>query len=455
VALSALSRLSSQDFLKTAWGELNQSNPASKGVDGVSIEQFRQKLESNLEGISLQLKAKSYRFQPLKPVAIPKDRLDPSRGTRELRIPTIRDRVVLKALQLALKDILSAYDAPFSHAYRKKYGVESALSQIESYARVYPYAVEADIKSYFDDVPVDRLYAAMEATIRKTSMLPLIKDALSVESQSSWKEAGADEEDAVFGHNHKGIPQGSAVSPLLANFYLAPFDAAMTARGVRLVRYADDLVMFAKSQDEAVKSFEAAREMLAGMGLGIHPLGGADAKSKIRHLVREGLDCLGYRVEQGKVLPGIKTLRRFRAEVQELTDSSTVGKGYKGAPRGLRDDSIVSRCLSLRNKVEGKAASLRRCDECPQIDELDLYIRQRFLGLFQACGLDLAALSGRSQIKLGLPRFKKIWKSKKAGVKVHRASPEVLDAGAADWASKIGKNIERIALKSLVAPAMN
>lgn len=443
---NAFHRLSSFEFLKASWGELNKANPASKGVDGISIDQFKQDLDANIESISASLRSTSFKFQPLRLVSIPKDRLNPAKGTRELRIPTIRDRVVLKALQRILKLDLEKFEAPFSHAYRRNFSVETALAQIDALSRQYPYAVEADIKSYFDEIPIESLQVAIKSIFKKHTLQPLIDAALHIEQEIPASDADATAEEAIFGYE-KGIPQGSAVSPVLANFYLAPFDWTMVNAGVPMVRYADDLVLFASTVEEAKAHYVRASECLKQMGLGLHPLDAPNAKSSIRHLRREGLETLGYRLEQGRILPGTKTIARFRAEVSEITDPRTVGKGFRGASRRMREDSVLSRCHALRLKVDGKAASLRQCEDCPQLDQLELFVRSGFIKLFMACGLDISNLNDNNLTMLGLPRFKKAWESKRRPPKPPLLISDLVTRADA-WTKNSARPIKRILNKT-------
>ena len=114
----------------------------------------------------------------------------------------------------------------------------------------------------------------------------------------------------------------------------------------------------------------------------------------------------------GAILPGSKAMRKFKYELKELSDPKTIGKGVRRRKQGLRFDTVMSRAQLLLQKLQGKAAAFRLCKECPQIDEMDRMAKESFMKIFEACDLSLRSMSGRNQIKLGIPRFKKLWKIK-------------------------------------------
>ena len=124
---SALHELARVKTLHSAWNGLNRSNPSSRGSDGVTILDFSRDLTKNLKALSSELHNNRFSFLPLRPVNIPKDRLNPARGTRTLKIPSIRDRVVLKALQEFVTPTLEKFNAPFSFAYQGEKNVEMAI----------------------------------------------------------------------------------------------------------------------------------------------------------------------------------------------------------------------------------------------------------------------------------------------------------------------------------------
>jgi hypothetical protein len=323
---------------------------------------------------------------------------------------------------------LKKFNAPLSFAYQEDKNVERAVAEILELSRKYRFAVEADIKSYFDQIPVKSLSDALFRILNQPSLRPLIEAALEVETEiiDTSGESSAD----YFKDDPRGIPQGSALSPTLANYYLAPLDYLMAEAGIPTIRYADDLVFFAETEDKALEAFGIAAGALRALGLDLHPLEeGKTSKSKLRDLKMEGLESLGYRVEQGRIQPGSKFVRRMTDEIREITNPASVGVGFKGAPTTWTEDTVLSRAYYLRKKVEGKAAAIRLSEECPQIMDIDRILVEGFYNLFTASGIDLKAVPEHALKRLGIPGFKEIWEKKHLSVPAARVSEKSIS----DW----------------------
>ena len=206
-----------------------------------------------------------------------------------------------------LSPTLEKFNSPCSYAYRKKWkdrdwGIEPAALEIVRLSQIHPIAVEADIQSYFDTVPRQRLLDAVRKALPRTSLNRLLAHALKIDT-----DLRANEKKPLFGRSDlflvlMNAEFQSALSPLLANFYLAPFDFVVAAHKIDMVRYADDLVLFADSMEKAQVVYDPfAKRVLQRLGLDIHPLGtGDDAKSRKRDMKIEGLECLGYRFCYGR-----------------------------------------------------------------------------------------------------------------------------------------------------------
>ena len=146
----------------------------------------------------------------------------------------------------------------------------------------YVYVVDADLKSYFDTIPHERLLNRLRERIADERMLRLIETFLRagiLDGLQEWEpEAGA--------------PQGAVLSPLLSNIYLNPLDHQMAAQGVEMVRYADDFVILCRSQAEAEQALAQVRQWCEAEGLTVHP-----TKTRIVDVRTEGFDFLGYRFQ--------------------------------------------------------------------------------------------------------------------------------------------------------------
>src|SRR5215510_5768652 len=267
------------DVLQEAWRQV-KTNKGAPGVDGESIEGIVSRGEEGLMlgRLQKQLRAKSYRFHPVRRVDIPK----PKGGTRPLGIATVKDRVVQTAMKLVLEPIFEADFHDCSYGYRPRRDAKQASVAIREdlYARAWG-VVEIDFRSYFTTIPHDKLLILIKQRVVDGSMLRLIKQSLKVEIAYQ----GMVEPTAV------GVSQGSPISPLYSNIYLNLLDQVWHKRGypeklgASLHRYADDAILVCRrSAEQALQAFEA---IATRMALTINR-----DKTRITKLT-EGFDFLG------------------------------------------------------------------------------------------------------------------------------------------------------------------
>jgi RNA-directed DNA polymerase len=286
-----------------------RANQGAAGGDGVTVAQFTEHAGTWLQQLSQDLRAKTYQPQPVRRVLIPK----PGGGQRPLGIPTVRDRIVQQALLQILGPIFEAKFSTRSHGFRPERGCHTALAVVDQAIRHgYTWVVDADLERFFDTVDHDLLLDALNAEVADGSVLRLIRHIL---------QAGVSLPDVRESEpTELGTPQGGPLSPLLANVYLHAFDVEMTAAGYGLVRYADDFVVFAKSEREAQAALELARKILAGpLRLVLHP-----EKTRVVS-VAHGFEFLGYHyfhdAQRGVLRKEVrgKSVQRFRAALRLRT----------------------------------------------------------------------------------------------------------------------------------------
>jgi len=241
-------KISRDDILAHAWAQC-RSNKGASGVDGkefADIETYG--VERWLGELALALKEEKYRPDAIRRVFIPKA----NGKMRPLGISTLRDRVCMTAAMLVLDPIFEADLPPEQYAYRQGRNAQQAVTDVkDALFRNHPEVVDADLADYFGSIPHAELMRSLARRIVDKRVLHLIK---------MWLECAVEETDdrgrtirtTVAKDSGHGIPQGSPISPLLANLYMRRFVLAWKRLGLerllgsKIVTYADDLVILCR-----------------------------------------------------------------------------------------------------------------------------------------------------------------------------------------------------------------
>lgn len=237
--------------LSSAFQQVKE-NHGCAGVDGVSIGEFEDDLPKNLSILENELKHKTYSPFPLLKIVV-----DKGNGEgRALCIPTVKDRVAQTAILHVIEPVLEKEFEDCSFAFRKGRSVRQAVYKIKAYYEAgYKWVVDADIDAFFDSVEHELLLQKVKKYINDEDIVRLIE---------SWVKAEVWDGNELT-VTEKGIPQGSPVSPILANLFLDELDEAMLKNGQKYVRFADDFLVLCKSPEKAKQSLEFTNETLDKM----------------------------------------------------------------------------------------------------------------------------------------------------------------------------------------------
>jgi RNA-directed DNA polymerase len=304
-----------------------RANDGAPGVDRRRFEDIEAYgLDRWLDELAADLKARTYRPQPVRRVFIPK----PDGKQRPLGIGSIRDRVAQMAVVLVTEPIFEADLEPEQHAYRPQRSALDAVRLVERLVRSgHTEVVDADLSGYFDSIPHAELMKSVSRRISDSRVLRLLK---------MWLEAPAEETDGK-GNRHRttrnkdqgiGSPQGSPISPLLANIYMRRFIKGWKTGGhekrlkARIVNYADDFVICCRgTADEAMN---AMRAMMSKLKLTVN-----EQKTRLCRLPEETVDFLGYTLGRNYDCrtgesylgprPSRKKIDRLCGAISELTET--------------------------------------------------------------------------------------------------------------------------------------
>ncbi|MGB3508987.1 MAG: CRISPR-associated endonuclease Cas1, partial [Microcoleaceae cyanobacterium] len=254
------------------------------GVDDETIEDFQQNLRANISQLRDDVANNKYQPLPCKQILISKNH----GNFRELKVPTIRDRIVQHALLNVLNPVVEKHFSSVSFAYRPNLSYLDAVNEVIQWRDAgYKFVLDADITKFFDNINHQILLRAVRKYVENPGILCLIK---------AWISVGILTKEGIV-KAEKGVPQGAVISPLLANVYLDEFDKSFSDTDWKLVRYADDFLVLAKSLEEILAASSHVEKTLDSLELTLHP-----DKTLLTNF-KEGFRFLGHGFLDNAIFP--------------------------------------------------------------------------------------------------------------------------------------------------------
>jgi CRISP-associated protein Cas1 len=443
--MSVVHRAASKKNLTEAWDAV-LSNDLDDGDVSLASRRFAENLDDNLTHIGEEMLNGDYRPQHL--VAF--DLFDDDGGRRELHIPSVRDRVVERALVQILNPLLDAEFVPTSFAYRPGYGVVDAIQAVvERRDAGFGWVLRTDIHDCFDSLDRSILVSALADRANEADLLSLITSLLERPTLDNGR----------LHRSLSGAPQGGPLSPLLCNLYLNDFDLRMGRAGMWPIRYADDILVPARSQTDAERALTVATAAAAEIGLelgsdkteiaffadgfaflgedfnSIYPTndptaGIREPDRKTLHVTRDGATV---RISKGQIIVSINKDDLLTVPTSQI--GSVVIHGAVGLSAGARtwalSNSIETSFLSRRGKFLGRLQDaritnprlLRRQIETTSDSTFATELSKTFVA---------GKLANQRAVLLRRADDKQAENVSSAGARIERARRSVLDAAAVE-----------------------
>ncbi len=308
-ARDLMEKILSRDNLNRAYKRV-KANKGAPGIDGMTVEDALPWLQSHREELLSSIRGGWFKPNPVRRKEIPK----PDGGIRKLGIPTVIDRIVQQAIAQVLTPIYEPMFSDGSYGYRPNRSAQMAIEKVKEHAEQgYKYAVQLDLSKYFDTLNHDLLMNIIRRTIKDDRAIQLIKKYL----KSGVMQNG------ICVKTEKGSPQGGPLSPLLANIYLNEFDREFEGRGVKVIRYADDIVLLAKSQRATERLLKTSTEYLEGrLKLRVN----AEKSKAVSVVAIRNFKFLGFAMGRNNngyfIRVHAKSMKKAKQKLKELTSRS-------------------------------------------------------------------------------------------------------------------------------------
>jgi RNA-directed DNA polymerase len=375
-----------------------KSNKGAAGIDGIGVKELDEYMEKNWKEIKKKLELGKYKPQPVKRVEIPK----PDGGVRLLGIPTVIDRVIQQAIHQILNPMFDPEFSESSYGFRKNRSTHDAVMQAKEYVKAgHEWVVDIDLEKYFDTINHEYLMKRVGRKVKDKRVLDLIRKYL----KSGIMVEG------ICVVSEEGVPQGSPLSPLLANIMLDDLDKELEKRGHKFVRYADDCNVYVKTQKAGERVMISVTAYLKeALRLKVNQKKSAVARTTERKFLGFTI-AWNKKTEEFIIIVSKKAIDKLKEKVRTITRSRTT--------RNLEE-----RIKELRKCLQGWLVYFSLADVEWQFQNLDGWIRRRL----RACQLrqwKQGKTKVRNLMNLGLSRTsaRKIASSRKGAWRLSLSPP--------------------------------
>ncbi len=339
----------SVEALKWVWHDSRDGAPSTAGapgVDGVSAMAFSSSLADHVANIRSSIRSDTYRFSPLRSARV----LKASGGHRIIAIPTVRDRLLQRALLRHLEaDPRFVATSEVSYGFTKGRTLADAQRRALFLREQRPWMLQADIIRFFDRIERPLMKALVRRRVSRKLIADLMSAAIDCELETAGEGADGSETAIQPG---RGLRQGMPISPVLSNLLLKKFDDALAVRGFSAIRYADDIAIFGESERECLDGLDFVRQNLARLSLDLPDLA-VDGKTTLRN-PSESAVFLGV-----EIAPFGKGAYQLRAPTKKLNDIEAAMSNIASLEKCTKQKKNLTQVArSLDSFVVGHAASM-------------------------------------------------------------------------------------------------
>ena len=346
---SLLKQILHEPNLYEAWEQVRR-NHGAPGVDKITIGEFSKNLQGNIDDIITAVENGTYKPCPVRRKDIEK----PSGGYRMLGIPIIRDRLIAQAIQQVLTPVFDPCFSEFSFGFRPGRSAQDAVEHAKTIiSEGYTWVVDIDISKFFDRVNHDILMYLLSKKIKDKGLLKLIRKFLNAGIMDN----------GVTTRQTEGVPQGSPLSPLLANIMLDELDKELERRGHRFARYADDCNIYVKSKRAAKRVMTSIEKFIEGkLKLKLNAEKSAVDRPWKRKFL--GFSFIGGLKTEFRIRIAKKSIKKFKDRIRQITKRN----------RGVSLEQVVN---ELNLYLRGWLGYFKLMETPSVLERLDGWIRRK------------------------------------------------------------------------------